>query len=52
MTTTRFELVRNPFGRLVSTTGDGQVFDNVAPARAFPVQATQEGIAIVSTDGK
>lgn len=52
MTTTRFELVRNPFGRLVLTTEDGQVFENVAPARAFPVQAPHEGIALVCTDGK
>lgn len=52
MTTTRFELVRNAFGRLTLTAADGQVYDNVAPARAFPVQAPQDGIAIVCGDGK
>ena len=32
MTTTTFELVRNPYGRLVLTTADGEVHENVAPA--------------------
>ena len=50
--TTNFELTRNPFGRLVLTTADGQVHDSVAPVRAFPVQAPDDGIALVSTDGK
>ena len=52
MTTTTFELVRNSYGRLVLTTAEGEVYENVAPARAFPVQAPLEGIAMVSTDGK
>ena len=50
--TTTFELVRNPFGKLVLTDAAGEVHENVAPARAFPVQAPEESIAIVSTDGK
>ena len=49
--TTNFELTRNPFGRLVLTTAEGQVHENVAPVRAFPVQAPDDGIALVSTDG-
>jgi hypothetical protein len=52
MTTSKFELVRNPFGRLVLTTTDGDVHEGVAPVRAFPVQAPDDGIALVSTDGK
>ncbi len=52
MTTTQFTLNRNSFGRLSLTSADGTVHDNVAPARAFPVQAPQDGIAIVSSDGK
>jgi hypothetical protein len=52
MTTTAFELKRNAFGRLVLTTAQGEVHENVAPARAFPVQAPLEGIALVSSDGK
>ena len=52
MTTTKFELVRNPFGRLVLTTGEGDVHEGVAAVRAFPVQAPEDGIALVSGDGK
>ena len=52
MTTTTFELIRNPYGRLTLTSADGNVYDNVAPARAFPVQAPLDGIAMVCSDGK
>ncbi|PHV08472.1 hypothetical protein CSQ96_02620 [Janthinobacterium sp. BJB412] len=52
MTTTPFSLSRNSYGRLSLTSADGTVHDNVAPARAFPVQAPEDGIAIVSSDGK
>jgi hypothetical protein len=52
MTTTKFELVRNPFGRLVLTTAQGDVHEGVAAVRAFPVQAPEDGIALVSGDGK
>jgi hypothetical protein len=52
MTTSKFELVRNPFGRLVLTSAEGEVHEGVAPVRAFPVQAPDDGIALVSTDGK
>ena len=44
MTTTKFELVRNPYGRLVLTTADGIVHEGVAAVRAFPVQAPEDGI--------
>ena len=50
--TTTFELVRNPFGRLVLTTTEGVVHEGVAAVRAFPVQAPEDGIALVSGDGK
>jgi hypothetical protein len=52
MTTSKFELARNPFGRLVLTSAEGEVHEGVAPVRAFPVQAPDDGIALVSTDGK
>lgn len=52
MTTTKFELIRNPFGRLVLTTVEGAVHEGVAAVRAFPVQAPEDGIALVSGDGK
>ena len=50
--TTTFELTRNPFGRLVLTTAEGIVHEGVAAVRAFPVQAPEDGIALVSGDGK
>ena len=52
MTTTTFELTRNPFGRLVLTTAEGVVHEGVSPVRAFPVQAPQDGISLLKTDGK
>ena len=52
MTTSKFELARNAFGRLVLTSTEGEVHEGVAPVRAFPVQAPDDGIALVSTDGK
>ena len=52
MATTEFQLIRNPFGRLILTTRDGQEYENVAPVRAFPIQAPEDGIAMVSTDGR
>ena len=47
-----FELIRNPFGKLVLTTLDGVVHEGVAAVRAFPVQAPEDGIALVNHDGK
>ncbi|HEV7815501.1 MAG TPA: DUF1854 domain-containing protein [Janthinobacterium sp.] len=52
MTSTNFELSRNAFGKLTLTNGAGATFAEVAPVRAFPVQAPQDGIALVSPDGK
>jgi hypothetical protein len=52
MATTEFQLTRNNFGHLVLTNTDGQVHDNVAPVRAFPIQAPDDGIAMVCSDGK
>lgn len=45
-------LQRDPFGKLVLTTAQGDQFDGVVPIRAFPVQSPNDGIALVSTDGK
>lgn len=52
MATTEFQLIRNPFGRLILTTQDGQEYEGVAPVRAFPIQAPDDGIAMVSSDGQ
>ena len=47
-----FRLTRNPFGRLVFAGADGEVHDGVLPVHAFPVSAPDEGIALVSPDGR
>ena len=51
MTTTRFELSRNPFGRLILKREDGVTHEGVVPVRAFPIQAPDDGIAMVNGDG-
>ncbi|MES2071579.1 MAG: DUF1854 domain-containing protein [Pseudomonadota bacterium] len=52
MTTTKFQLSRNAFGELVLTDDGGQVYEKVSPVRAFPIQAPEDGISMVLTDGK
>jgi hypothetical protein len=54
MPTLNFELKRNPFGRLVYTGigTDGAVHDGVVPVHAFPITAPDEGIALVTPDGR
>lgn len=47
-----FQLTRNSFGKLVLTADDGQLHEGVLPVRAFPIQAPDEGISMVLTDGK
>jgi len=46
-----FQLTRNPFGKLVFTSTDGEVHAGVIPVHAFPVSAPQEGISLVTGDG-
>jgi len=50
-TSTPFTLIRNPFGRLVLTTSNGEVVEGVVPVRAFPIQSPEVGISLVHTDG-
>jgi len=52
MASTTFTLSRDPFGKLVMTAEDGQVFEGVAPVRAFPIQSPDEGISLVLGNGK
>jgi hypothetical protein len=52
MTTPSFTLVRNAFGRLVLTGSDGRQHEGVVPVRAFPIQAPDDGIALVLSDGR
>ena len=44
-------LQRDPFGKLVLTTEQGESFAGVLPVRAFPIQSPHNGISMVSTDG-
>ena len=52
MASTTFTLSRDTFGKLVMTDADGQVFEGVAPVRAFPIQSPDEGISLVLGNGK
>jgi hypothetical protein len=49
---TQFTLARDAFGKLNLTDVTGQLHENVAPVRAFPIQAPESGISLVNTDGK
>ncbi len=48
---TDFQLVRTPFGELLWTGPQGQQVSGVMPVRAFPIQAPQDGIALVDSEG-
>lgn len=50
-TTSRFELSRNPHGRLVLRLPDGTEHEAVTPVRAFPIAAPLEGLSLVGSDG-
>jgi len=50
--TTTFSLSRNQFGRLTLTTAGGEVFEDVTPVRAFPIQAPADGISMMCSDGR
>lgn len=52
MTTTKFTLTRNSFGKLILNTEAGEVFEGVSPVRAFPIQSPLVGISLVMTDGR
>ena len=52
VTASRFALERTPFGKLVLTNAAGERFEGVVPVRAFPIQSPEDGISLVSTDGK
>jgi hypothetical protein len=45
------QLERTPFGELVWTGPQGQQVSDVVPVRAFPIQAPQDGIALVDAEG-
>ena len=47
-----FQLMRKPSGRLLFSGADGQEHDGVLPVRAFPLTAPDDGISLVSVDGR
>jgi hypothetical protein len=47
-----FTLSRDAYGRLSLTDAAGNLHENVAPVRAFPIQAPDKGISLVDSDGK
>ena len=49
--TADFQLHRNAFGQLVFTGADGCEHVDVEPARAFPITAPREEIALLSREG-
>ena len=46
-----FHLERTPFGKLALTNAKGQRFEAVVTVRAFPIQAPEEGVSVLDTDG-
>lgn len=46
-----FSLERTPFGKLVLTKAQGQRYEGVVPVRAFPIQAPEEGVSLLDTEG-
>jgi len=52
MSTTKFKLSRNAFGKLILTNDIGEVFEGVSPVRAFPIQSPLISISMVLTDGR
>lgn len=48
-----FDLHRNAFGRLVFTAADsGDTHEGVLPVRAFPIAAPEEGLSLVTAEGR
>lgn len=52
MQTPDFTLSRNSLGKLVLTTADGTRHEGVVPVRAFPISAADDGVGMMSTDGR
>jgi hypothetical protein len=46
-----YQLCRNAFGRLEFTASDGETHDGVVPVRSFPINAPDQGIALVDPYG-
>lgn len=47
-----YQLSRNAFGRLVFVGKDQQMHEGIVPVRAFPITASDQGIALVNAHGQ
>ena len=47
-----FLLSRNQAGRLLLRFNDGRTYEGVVPVRAFPLQAPEQFVALMSAEGK
>jgi len=47
-----WSLTRTPAGRLAFTTAAGETFDGVMPVRSFPITAPDDGLSIVTAEGR
>jgi len=47
-----FSLSRDSFGKLNLIDANGVLHEGVSPVRAFPIQAPEEGLSLVNSDGK
>ena len=47
-----FDLTRNSFGRLVLSLNNDESHEGVVPVRAFPLNAPNEGVALVDYQGR
>ena len=47
-----FTLRRDPQGRLVYTGAEGELHEGITPVRAFPIGAPDEGLSLVSAEGR
>ena len=52
MNSIAWKLYRNNFGRLVFVSAEGNTFEGIVPVRAFPISATEGGVALVASDGR
>lgn len=46
-----YRLSRNAFGRLVFENAQGDRYEGVIVVRAFPIDAPEEGVSLISADG-
>ena len=50
--TINFTLSRDSFGKLNLIDANGVLHEGISPVRAFPIQAPEEGLSLVNSDGK